>query len=162
MNRQKPHIRRVKLRTGADSGKWVWGVFRTPKSPTPYRLCNCLWALAGGKLVDRTHRLSQLAVLEYALAGAVTERGISSGLMHDEDADALDLGIAELEYRIEREKIRLAQSEAIVRIQRTKELRNAGVITTVEYDASVTEVRGRLGLPPLPTPSEDPSPEKNV
>lgn len=46
------------------------------------------------------HRLSKADLLQYALSGAVTERGLWSGAMTDEQADDLNKDIAEIERRI--------------------------------------------------------------
>lgn len=48
----------------------------------------------------KKHRLSKLDLLEYALSGAVTERGLRSGGMDEEDEELLDKDIAEIEKRI--------------------------------------------------------------
>ena len=48
----------------------------------------------------RKHRLSKLDLLEYALSGAVTERGLQSGNMTDSEEERLDAVIAEIEKRI--------------------------------------------------------------
>jgi hypothetical protein len=53
-------------------------------------------------------RLSRLDILEYALAGARTERGIYSGLMSEEEEGQLDEDIAEIERRIARTNRRMA------------------------------------------------------
>lgn len=46
------------------------------------------------------HSLSKLDLLEYALSGAVTERGLQSGNMTDSEEERLDADIAEIEKRI--------------------------------------------------------------
>ncbi len=46
------------------------------------------------------HKLPKLDLLDYALDGAVTRRGIGSGQMTDDEADDLDRDIAEIERRI--------------------------------------------------------------
>ena len=38
----------------------------------------------------KRHRLSKLDLLEYALSGAVTERGLQSGNMSDSEEEQLD------------------------------------------------------------------------
>ena len=48
----------------------------------------------------RKYRLSKLDLLEYALSGAVTERGLQSGNMTDSEEERLDADIAEIEKRI--------------------------------------------------------------
>ena len=47
------------------------------------------------------HRLPKLDLLEYALSGAVTERGLWMGGMTEEAEDQLNKDIAEIERRIE-------------------------------------------------------------
>ena len=49
-------------------------------------------------------RPSRLEILEYALAGAQTERGIWSGAMPDEEAETLDAHIEWLKQEIARVK----------------------------------------------------------
>ena len=49
-------------------------------------------------------RPSRLEILEYALQGAQTERGIWSGAMPDDEADILDTHIVWLEREIARVK----------------------------------------------------------
>lgn len=46
------------------------------------------------------HRLSKLDLLDYALSGAVTERGLQLGNMTDKEEEQLDADIAEIERRI--------------------------------------------------------------
>ncbi len=46
------------------------------------------------------HKLSKLDLLDYALDGAVTRRGIGSGRMTEDEADDLNRDIAEIERRI--------------------------------------------------------------
>lgn len=57
------------------------------------------------------HRLSKLDLLGYAHDGAVTQRGINSGSMSDEEADDLDRDIAEIERRIKLIEIANAQKQ---------------------------------------------------
>lgn len=51
------------------------------------------------------HRLSKLDLLQYALSGATTERGIFSGDMTEEEEDQLDRDIKEIERRIKLVKL---------------------------------------------------------
>ena len=46
------------------------------------------------------YKLSKLDLLEYALSGAVTERGLQSGNMTDSEEEHLNSNIAEIEKRI--------------------------------------------------------------
>ena len=46
------------------------------------------------------HKLSKLDLLDYALDGAVTRRGLWSGQMTEDEADDLARDIAEIERRI--------------------------------------------------------------
>ncbi len=48
----------------------------------------------------KRHTLSKADLLDYALQGALTERGTWSGDMLEEDADLLDKDIKEIERRI--------------------------------------------------------------
>jgi hypothetical protein len=59
-----------------------------------------------------TYRVNRLALLEYALDGARTCRGIYSGALDEEIAAALDADIAELERRVERAKQTTQQGDA--------------------------------------------------
>ena len=58
----------------------------------------------------KRHRLSKLDLLEYALSGAVTERGVQSGNMSDSEEEQLDADIAEIEKRIK--LVKYAQARA--------------------------------------------------
>ncbi len=58
----------------------------------------------------KRHRLSKLDLLEYALSGAVTERGLQSGNMSDSEEEQLDADIAEIEKRIK--LVKYAQARA--------------------------------------------------
>lgn len=57
-----------------------------------------------------TAKLTKLDILEYALEGAVTRRGVVSGLMTEAEEDQLDKDIAELERRIAAEKAKEARN----------------------------------------------------
>lgn len=57
------------------------------------------------------HRLPKLDLLEYALSGAVTERGLQSGNMTDSEEESLDADIAEIEKRIKLVKWAEARAE---------------------------------------------------
>lgn len=46
------------------------------------------------------HQLSKADLLEYALDGATTRRGVQSGNLTEEEEDLLDSDIAEIERRI--------------------------------------------------------------
>lgn len=46
------------------------------------------------------HQLSRLDLLEYALDGATTRRGVQSGNLTEEEEELLDKDIAEIERRI--------------------------------------------------------------
>ena len=48
----------------------------------------------------KRHTLSKPDLLEYALSGAVTERGLWSGQMTKDEQELLDKDIAEIERRI--------------------------------------------------------------
>jgi hypothetical protein len=48
----------------------------------------------------KRHTLNKLEILEYALTGAVTERGLQSGNMTESEEETLDKDIAEIERRI--------------------------------------------------------------
>lgn len=52
----------------------------------------------------KIQRLSRLVILEYALTGACTDRGVGSEHLPDEEMDQLNADIEELEKRIKREK----------------------------------------------------------
>ena len=51
------------------------------------------------------YKLSKLDLLEYALSGAVTERGLQSGNMTDSEEEHLNSDIAEIEKRIKLVKL---------------------------------------------------------
>ena len=55
------------------------------------------------------HKLPKLDLLEYALSGAVTERGLQSGNMTDSEKEHLDSDIAEIERRIKLVKLAAAR-----------------------------------------------------
>lgn len=55
------------------------------------------------------HKLSKLELLEYALSGAVTERGLQSGNMTDSEEEHLDSDIAEIKRRIKLVKLAAAR-----------------------------------------------------
>lgn len=55
------------------------------------------------------HKLPKLDLLEYALSGAVTERGLQSGNMTDSEEEHLDSDIAEIERRIKLVKLAAAR-----------------------------------------------------
>jgi len=57
-------------------------------------------------------KLSKLEILEYALDGACTERGLYSGAMSDEEEAHLDKVIAELQRRIHLVKVAEARKPA--------------------------------------------------
>lgn len=51
------------------------------------------------------HKLSKLDLLEYALEGAVTRRGVQCGSLEEDEEDTLDNAIEEIERRIKLVKI---------------------------------------------------------
>ena len=55
------------------------------------------------------HKLPKLDLLEYALSGAVTERGLRSGNMTDSEEEHLDSDIAEIKRRIKLVKLAAAR-----------------------------------------------------
>ncbi len=55
------------------------------------------------------HKLPKLDLLEYALSGAVTERGLQSGNMTDSEEEHLDSDIAEIKRRIKLVKLAAAR-----------------------------------------------------
>lgn len=55
-----------------------------------------------------TRRVSRLDILEYALEGAVTRRGVGSGHLSEEHMEKLAKDIAELERRIAKEEAKRA------------------------------------------------------
>lgn len=48
----------------------------------------------------KKHTLSKADLLEYALSGAITERGLWAGQMDEDEQELLDKDIAEIERRI--------------------------------------------------------------
>lgn len=56
------------------------------------------------------HKLSKLDLLEYALDGATTRRGVQSGNLTEEEEDLLDGDIAEIERHIK--LVKAAQQRA--------------------------------------------------
>lgn len=56
------------------------------------------------------HQLSRLDLLEYALDGATTRRGVQSGNLTEEEEELLDKDIAEIERRIK--LVKAAQQRA--------------------------------------------------
>lgn len=52
-----------------------------------------------------TYPVSKVELLQYALNGAVNERGLNSGFHSEEDMEALGKDIAELERRLEAAKL---------------------------------------------------------
>lgn len=51
------------------------------------------------------YKLSKMDLLEYALSGAINERGLWSGAMSEEEEEHLDSDIAEIEKRIKLVKL---------------------------------------------------------